>query len=91
MYSWGEGENERDAEKLKLCVNSPAEQSPMILLLVVLLTETKEKSFHTNSVHIEKSIWNKVGGNYHSLLKEDKHSTLLLIKTMIMFFRAVIG
>lgn len=53
----------------------------MIVLLVVLLTETKEKSFHTHSVHTEKSIGNKVGANYHSLFKEDKHSTLLLIRS----------
>lgn len=89
LCSWSE--NKHDAEELKLCINSPAEQSHMTLLLVVLLTETEEKSFHTNSIDTEKSIGNKVGANYHSLLKEDKHSTLLLIKTMIVFFRAVIG
>lgn len=74
LSSWGE--NEHDAEKLKFSVISP-----MTLLLVVLLTETEEKGFHTHSVHTEKSIGNKVGANYHSLLKEDKHSSLLLIRS----------
>lgn len=49
MCSWVlKGENEHDAEKFKFCVNSPDEQSPMTLLLVVLLTETEEKGFHTH-------------------------------------------